>query len=116
MLISLSIGIGTMIGWKRIVVTVGERIGKTHITYAQGAAAEIVAASTIGLSTGLGLPVSTTHVLSSGIAGSMVASEGVKNLRQDTVKNILIVWILTLPVTIILSGLLFVVFYFFFGK
>jgi PiT family inorganic phosphate transporter len=116
MLIALSIGIGTMIGWKRIVVTVGERIGKTHITYAQGAAAEIVAASTIGLSTGLGLPVSTTHVLSSGIAGSMVASNGVKNLRQDTVKNILIVWVLTLPVTIILSGLLFVVLHFFFGK
>ncbi len=116
MLISLSIGIGTMIGWKRIVVTIGERIGKTHITYAQGAAAEIVAASTIGLSTGIGLPVSTTHVLSSGIAGSMVASDGVKNLRQDTVKNILIVWVLTLPVTIILSGLLFIVLHFFFGK
>jgi PiT family inorganic phosphate transporter len=116
MLISLSIGIGTMIGWKRIVVTIGERIGKTHITYAQGAAAEIVAASTIGLSTGLGLPVSTTHVLSSGIAGSMVASDGVKNLRQDTVKNILIVWVLTLPVTIIFSGGLFIVLHFFFGK
>ncbi len=116
MLISLSIGIGTMIGWKRIVVTIGERIGKTHLTYAQGAAAEIVAASTIGLSTGLGLPVSTTHVLSSGVAGSMVASDGVKNLRQDTVKNILIVWVLTLPVTIIFSGLIFMLLHFFFGK
>lgn len=116
LLMALSIGIGTMIGWKRIVVTIGERIGKTHITYAQGAAAEIVAASTIGLSTGLGLPVSTTHVLSSGIAGSMVASDGVKNLRQDTVKNILFVWVLTLPVTIMLSGLLFMLLHFFFGK
>jgi PiT family inorganic phosphate transporter len=116
MLISLSIGIGTMIGWKRIVVTIGERIGRTHLTYAQGAAAEIVAASTIGLSTGLGLPVSTTHVLSSGIAGSMVASDGVKNLRQDTVKNILIVWVLTLPVTIIFSGGIFMLLHFFFGK
>ena len=116
MLIALSIGIGTMIGWKRIVVTIGERIGRTHLTYAQGAAAEIVAASTIGLSTALGLPVSTTHVLSSGIAGSMVASDGVKNLRQDTVKNILIVWILTLPITIIFSGLIFMLLHFFFGK
>src|SRR5262249_21711054 len=72
-LIALSLGIGTMIGWKRIVVTVGEKIGKTHLTYAQGASAEIVAAATIGMSGYFGLPVSTTHVLSSGIAGTMVA-------------------------------------------
>lgn len=107
LLISLSLGIGTMIGWKRIVVTIGEKIGKTHLSYAQGASAEMVAASTIGISTGLGLPVSTTHVLSSGIAGSMFAQGGVKNLQFKTVKNILIAWVVTIPVTILLSGGLF---------
>jgi phosphate/sulfate permease len=107
LLVSISLGLGTMIGWKRIVVTIGEKIGKTHLTYAQGASAEIVAASTIGVSTMFGLPVSTTHVLSSGIAGTMVAGSGRQNLRMGTVKNILIAWLITLPVTIVLSGLLF---------
>lgn len=107
LLVSLSLGLGTMIGWKRIVVTIGEKIGKTHLTYAQGASAELVAASTIGVSTWFGLPVSTTHVLSSGIAGSMVAGGGRQNLRMGTIKNILIAWLITLPVTIVLSGLLF---------
>ncbi len=110
LMVSLSLGFGTMIGWKRIVVTVGEKIGKTHLTYAQGASAELVAASTIALSTGMGLPVSTTHVLSSGIAGSMVSSNGIKNLRMKTVKNILIAWLITLPVTFIISGALFLLF------
>ena len=110
LLISLSLGCGTMIGWKRIVKTLGEKIGKEHLTYAQGASSELVAASTIAFSTYLNLPVSTTHVLSSGIAGSMVASKGVKNLRKDTVKNILLAWVLTLPVTILLSGTLFMLF------
>ncbi|MGC8825295.1 MAG: inorganic phosphate transporter [Bacteroidales bacterium] len=109
-LIALSLGIGTMIGWKRIVVTVGEKIGKTPLTYAQGASAEIVAASTILFSSHLGLPVSTTHVLSSGVAGTMVAKEGLKNLRKKTVRNILIAWVLTLPVSIIMSGGLFLLF------
>lgn len=109
-LISLSLGLGTMIGWKRIVVTIGEKIGKRHMTYAEGATAEIIAASTIGVSTWLGLPVSTTHVLSSGVAGSMVASKGTKNLQGSTVKNIVLAWIFTLPVTIILSGGLFLLF------
>jgi PiT family inorganic phosphate transporter len=109
-LVSLSLGLGTMIGWKRIVVTIGEKIGKQHLTYAQGASAELVAASTIGLSTFLSLPVSTTHVLSSGIAGSMVANKGIKNLRPDTVRNILLAWLLTLPVSITLSGGLFLLF------
>lgn len=108
-LISLSLGIGTMIGWKRIVVTIGEKIGKEHLTYAQGASSELVAATTIALSSGLGLPVSTTHVLSSGIAGSMVANKGMKNLRPETVKSIVLAWVLTLPVTVILSAILFVV-------
>lgn len=109
-MISLSLGLGTMIGWKKIVVTIGEKIGKQHLTYAQGASAELVAASTIGFSTWLGLPVSTTHVLSSGIAGSMVASKGIKNLQAKTIKSIAIAWILTLPVSIILSGSLFLLF------
>lgn len=109
-MISISLGLGTMIGWKRIVKTIGEKIGKEHLTYAQGASAEMVAAITIGLSTNLGLPVSTTHVLSSGIAGSMVASKGIKNLQADTVRNILMAWLLTLPVVIILSGTLFLLF------
>jgi PiT family inorganic phosphate transporter len=110
LMISLSLGVGTMIGWKRIVKTVGEKIGKEHLTYAQGASAELVAASTIGLSTYFGLPVSTTHVLSSGIAGSMVANKGVKNLQPETVRNILIAWFLTLPVVMTLAGTLFLIF------
>ncbi|HQQ96273.1 MAG TPA: inorganic phosphate transporter [Cyclobacteriaceae bacterium] len=109
-LISVSLGLGTMIGWKRIVKTIGEKIGKEHLSYAQGASAELVAASTIGMSSYLGLPVSTTHVLSSGIAGSMVANKGVKNLQPDTVRNILIAWFLTLPVVILMSGSLFLLF------
>lgn len=107
LLISLSLGLGTMIGWKRIVKTIGEKIGKQHLTYAQGASSELVAAGTISLSTWLGLPVSTTQVLSSGVAGSMVASRGIKNLQGKTIKNIFIAWVLTLPVTILVSGVLF---------
>jgi len=106
--IALSLGVGTMVGWKRIVVTVGEKIGKSHLTYAQGAAAEIVAASTIGVSAWLGLPVSTTHVLSSGIAGTMVAQRA--GLQQSTVRNIGLAWILTLPASMLLSGVFFLVF------
>jgi PiT family inorganic phosphate transporter len=112
-IISISLGLGTMIGWKRIVVTIGEKIGNEHLSYAQGATAEIVAATTIGLSTGFGLPVSTTHVLSSGIAGAMVASGGTKNLNNGTLKNIAIAWILTLPVAIVLSLVLFMFFHLF---
>lgn len=111
-MIALSLGIGTMIGWKRIVITIGEKIGKRHMTYAEGASAELVAASTIYVSTQFGLPVSTTHVLSSGVAGAMVASKGVKNLQKGTVKNMVTAWVLTLPVTILLSAILFMVFRF----
>jgi PiT family inorganic phosphate transporter len=106
-MISLSIGIGTMIGWKRIVRTIGEKIGKTHMSYAQGFSAEVVASSTIGLSTWLGLPVSTTHVLSSGIAGAMVSGKGLKNLQPKTIRNILLAWLLTLPVCMLLAFGLF---------
>jgi phosphate/sulfate permease len=110
LMISLALGLGTMIGWKRIVVTIGEKIGKQHLTYAQGASAEIVASITIGLATAYKLPVSTTHVLSSGIAGTMVASKGIKNLQGKTIKNIALAWVLTLPVTMLLSASLFVFF------
>lgn len=112
-IISLSLGLGTMIGWRRIVVTIGEKIGNEHLNYAQGASSEIVAAATIGLSTGFGLPVSTTHVLSSGIAGAMVASGGKGNLNNKTLKNIALAWVLTLPVAIILAFLLFMLFHLF---
>lgn len=105
--IALSLGIGTMIGWKRIVITVGERIGKQRLTYAQGASAGLVATATIGLSGGLGLPVSTTHVLSSGVAGTMVA-EGA-GVQGGTVRNIALAWILTLPVSMLLAGILYLV-------
>lgn len=110
LMVSLSLGFGTLIGWKRIVTTIGEKIGKQHLSYAQGASAELVAASTIGFSTWLGLPVSTTHVLSSGIAGSMVASKGVKNLQPKTIKMIALAWVLTLPVSMVLAGAFFMLF------
>jgi len=110
LLISISLGTGTMIGWKRIVKTIGEKIGKEHLTYAQGACAELVAASTIGMSSALHLPVSTTHVLSSGIAGSMVASKGLNNLQGDTIRNILLAWFLTLPVVMVMACSLFFLF------
>ena len=103
--IALSLGLGTMIGWKRIVVTVGEKIGKSHLTYAQGASAELVAMFTIGLSSRFGLPVSTTHVLSSGIAGTMVAQRS--GLQKSTVRSIALAWVLTLPVAMALSAVLF---------
>ncbi len=107
--VALSLGVGTMVGWKRIVVTVGEKIGKDHLTYGQGAAAELVAMSTIGISAGLGLPVSTTHVLSSGIAGTMVAQGS--GLQRGTVTKIVSAWVLTLPATMLLSGALFLLFH-----
>jgi phosphate/sulfate permease len=110
LMISVSLGLGTMVGWKRIVKTVGEKIGKQHMSYAQGASAEIVASIGIGAASAYGLPVSTTHMLSSGIAGSMVAKKGLKNLQKKTVVSILLAWVLTLPVTIILSGGLFLLF------
>jgi inorganic phosphate transporter, PiT family len=100
--VAIALGLGTMIGWKRIVVTVGERIGKTHLTYAQGASAELVAMVTIGAADMYGLPVSTTHVLSSGVAGTMVANRS--GLQWATVRNLLAAWVLTLPVSIALAG------------
>ncbi len=110
LMIALSLGLGTMIGWRRIVVTVGEKIGKQHLTYAQGASAELTAAIMIGLASWLKLPVSTTHVLSSGIAGSMVANKGIKNLQGGTVRNIALAWVLTLPVSVMLSFTFYILF------
>jgi PiT family inorganic phosphate transporter len=103
--VAIALGLGTMIGWKRIVVTVGEKIGKDHLTYAQGAAAELTAMATIGAADAFGLPVSTTHVLSSGVAGTMAANK--TGLQWGTVRNLLMAWVLTLPVSILLSGSLF---------
>ena len=106
--VAIALGLGTMVGWKRIVVTVGEKIGKTHLTYAQGACAEITAAATIAAADGYGLPVSTTHVLSSGIAGTMTANGS--GLQWSTIRNIAMAWVLTLPVAMLISGTLYFVF------
>ena len=106
--VAMALGLGTMVGWKRIVVTVGEKIGKEHLTYAQGAAAEITAMATIGAADGFGLPVSTTHVLSSGVAGTMAANKS--GIQMSTVRNLALAWVLTLPVAMVLSGSLFALF------
>ena len=106
--VAIALGLGTMIGWKRIVITVGEKIGKTHLTYAQGASAELVAAATIGAADMFGLPVSTTHVLSSGVAGAMAANGS--GLQIATIRNMVMAWVLTLPAAILLSGTLYVIF------
>src|ERR1700733_14168911 len=103
--VAIALGLGTMVGWKRIVVTVGEKIGKTHLTYAQGACAEITAAATIAAADMYGLPVSTTHVLSSGIAGTMAANGS--GLQLSTVRNIAMAWVLTLPAAMAISGTLY---------
>jgi PiT family inorganic phosphate transporter len=106
--VAIALGLGTMIGWKRIVVTVGEKIGKSHLTYAQGASAELVAASTIAAADIYGLPVSTTHVLSSGVAGTMAANGS--GLQWATIRNLLMAWVLTLPCAIALSASLYMIF------
>jgi PiT family inorganic phosphate transporter len=103
--VALALGVGTMVGWKRIVVTVGEKIGKTHLAYSQGASAELVAMTTIGAADVLGLPVSTTHVLSSGVAGTMAANRS--GLQLATIRSIALAWVLTLPAGMLLAALLF---------
>ncbi|MFM0095425.1 inorganic phosphate transporter [Paraburkholderia nemoris] len=100
--VAIALGLGTMVGWKRIVVTVGEKIGKQHLTYGQGASAELVAMLTIGAADMYGLPVSTTHVLSSGVAGTMAANGS--GLQWGTVRSLILAWVLTLPVSIALAG------------
>jgi PiT family inorganic phosphate transporter len=106
--VAIALGLGTMIGWKRIVITVGEKIGKSHLTYSQGAAAELVAAGTIAAADMYGLPVSTTHVLASGIAGTMAANGS--GLQLSTIRNIAAAWVLTLPAAMMLSAFLYVLF------
>ena len=103
--VAIALGLGTMVGWKRIVITVGERIGKTHLTYAQGASAELVAALTISAAEAYGLPVSTTHILSSGVAGTMAANGS--GLQWSTVRSIASAWVLPLPAAIAISGTLY---------
>jgi inorganic phosphate transporter, PiT family len=103
--VAIALGLGTMVGWKRIVVTVGEKIGKSHLTYAQGASAELAAMATIGAADMFGLPVSTTQVLSSGVAGTMAANRS--GLQMSTIRNLLTAWVLTLPAAIALSGSLY---------
>ena len=103
--VAIALGLGTMVGWKRIVVTVGEKIGKTHLTYAQGASAEMVAAATIMGAQYIGLPVSTTHILSSGVAGTMAANGS--GLQWSTVRSIALAWVITLPAAMALAGILY---------
>ena len=103
--VAIALGLGTMVGWKRIVVTVGEKIGKSHLTYAQGASAELVAAGTIMGAQYIGLPVSTTHILSSGVAGTMAANGS--GLQWSTVRSIALAWVITLPAAMLLSGVLY---------
>ncbi len=103
--VALALSLGTMIGWKRIVVTVGEKIGKSHMTYAQGASAEVVTMATISLADAIGVPVSTTHILSSGIAGTMFANRS--GLQMETVRNIVLAWVLTVPACMLLGSALF---------
>jgi PiT family inorganic phosphate transporter len=106
--VAIALGLGTMVGWKRIVVTVGEKIGKTHLTYAQGASAEIVAMATIGLAEGYGMPVSTTHILSSGVAGTMAANGS--GIQWSTLRSMALAWIMTLPAAMLIAGVLYFIF------
>lgn len=106
--VAIALGLGTMVGWRRIVVTVGERIGKQHLTYAQGASAELVAAGTILGAEFYGMPVSTTHILSSGVAGTMAANGS--GLQTATIRNIVLAWVLTLPAAMLIAGSLYLMF------
>jgi PiT family inorganic phosphate transporter len=108
-MISISLGLGTMIGWKRIVITIGEKIGTDKLPSAQGTVASLMTAATISSASHLGLPVSTTHILSSGVAGTMAHEHGKGGLQGDTIKSILMAWVLTLPVSTVLAGAIFYV-------
>ena len=112
--IGLALGLGTMIGWKRVVETVGEKIGKEHLNYAQGATAELVTMTTIAAADYFGLPVSTTHILSSGIAGSMVANRS--GLQMNTLRNLLLAWVLTLPICTLLGFAICAIALFFYAR
>jgi low-affinity inorganic phosphate transporter len=103
--VALALSLGTMVGWKRVATTIGEKIGKKGMTYAQGVSAQMTAALSIGVASYTGMPVSTTHVLSSAVAGTMIVDGG--GVQSKTVKNILLAWVLTLPISILLSGALY---------
>ncbi|WAI11762.1 MAG: inorganic phosphate transporter [Buchnera aphidicola (Macrosiphum albifrons)] len=105
LIVALSLSIGTMIGWKRIVITIGEKIGKKRMTYAQAMSAQITASFSIGIASYTGIPVSTTHILSSSVAGTMLIDGD--GIQIKTIKNIALAWVLTLPVSILLSGFLY---------
>jgi PiT family inorganic phosphate transporter len=107
--VAIALGLGTLVGWRRIVITVGEKIGKKHLTYAQGASAEMVTMVTIGAADAFGLPVSTTHVLSSGVAGAMAANGS--GIQLATVRNLLLAWVFTLPAAMLLSASLYLLFH-----
>lgn len=104
--IATALGCGTLVGWRRIVYTVGEKIGSSGMTYSQGIAAQVTAAASIGIASVTGMPVSTTHILSSAVAGTMVANRS--GLQSQTIKQILLAWVLTLPITMLLSALVFI--------
>lgn len=103
--VALALSLGTMVGWRRVATTIGEKIGKKGMTYAQGMSAQMTAAVSIGIASYTGMPVSTTHVLSSSVAGTMLVDGG--GVQGRTVKNILLAWVFTLPVSILLSGVLY---------
>ncbi len=105
MAVALALGVGTMIGWRRVATTIGEKIGKKGMTYAQGMSAQMTAAVSIGIASYTGMPVSTTHVLSSSVAGTMIVDGG--GLQRKTVTSILMAWVFTLPASIMLSGVLY---------
>jgi inorganic phosphate transporter, PiT family len=102
---ALCLGAGTMVGYKRVVRTLGERLGRSHMTPGQGASAELVGAILIGSAGFTGLPVSTTHIITSGIAGTMIA--GGQGVHRAMVIRIMMAWIFTLPATILIAGTLF---------
>lgn len=103
--VALALSLGTMVGWRRVATTIGEKIGKKGMTYAQGMSAQMTAAVSIGVASYTGMPVSTTHVLSSSVAGTMLVDGG--GVQGRTIKNILLAWVFTLPVSIVLSGSLY---------
>lgn len=110
LMVSIAIGSGTMIGWKRIVETIGEKIGKHKMNYSQAASSALITAGTIGIASSLGLPVSTTHVMSSSVAGTMVEEHGwAGGVDPAMIKHILLAWVLTMPTTIVLAGTIFYV-------
>lgn len=103
--VALALSLGTMVGWKRVAMTIGEKIGKKGMTYAQGMVAQVTSAAAIGFASYTGLPVSTTHILSSSVAGTMLVDGG--GVQSRTIKNIVLAWVFTLPVCILLSGVLY---------